>query len=123
MFTGENHYLKSPRRHFHPNFPLSQIKLNQKTSLFVRCKILALFCNTLTAATIYSRHSADKFLRHVQTPLSTKPSKFSVISIVFLQSRQNLVPFEKIDQLHSQIILELIDSEKYGYLNLQNRPF
>ena len=43
--------------------------------------------------------------------------------IVFLQSRKNLVYFEEKDQLHSLNVLEIIDSEKCGYLNPQNLPF
>ena len=63
------------------------IKLrNQKTSLVVRYEILGLFCNTLTVVRIYYCHNSEKFLKHVETPLSQKPKIFSAIFIEFLQS-------------------------------------
>ena len=70
---GFQSLLKSARQHFHLNFPLSQGQLSKKTSLLVRCEILGLFANTLTAAHMSSRHNSHKFSRHFQTPLSQKP--------------------------------------------------
>ena len=59
--------LISARHNFHSNFPLSQDKLNHKTSLSLRCEILALFGNTMCSC-----HYWEKLLQHVPTPLSQK---------------------------------------------------
>ena len=64
--------LKSACQHFHLNFPLTQDELSSKTFLLVRCEILALFGNTLTAADMDSCHNSEKFQRHAQTGLSQK---------------------------------------------------
>ena len=48
---------------------------------------------------------------------------FTRIFIAFSQSRRNLVHFEKKDQLDRLNILEIIDSEKYGYPNARKLPF
>ena len=56
-------------------------------------------------------------------PLSQNWKTFSEIFMALLQSTQNFVHFEKKDQLHSVNILEIIDSEKYGYLNARTFPF
>ena len=103
--------LKSARQHFHLNFPLSQDNLSKKTSLLVRCEILGHFGNMLTAAHMSACHNSEKFQRHVQTPLSQTPERFSDIFIPVLQSISNLVHFEKTDQLHSLNISELNDSD------------
>ena len=50
-------------------------------------------------------------------PLSQKQKTFSEIFIALSKSTQNFVHFEKKDQLHSVNILEIIDSNKCGYLN------
>ena len=46
-----------------------------------------------------------------------KKKMFSEIFITFLQSTQKFGEFETKDQLRSLNILEVIDSEKCGYLN------
>ena len=68
-------------------------------------------------------HNSEKFRQHLQTSLSQKLYIFFEIFIVFLQSTENLPHFEEKDQLHSLNILEVIDSEKCGYLNPQKSPF
>ena len=78
--------LKLSRQHFHPNFPLSQDKLSQKTSLLLECEILGLFGTTLTADLTYSRHNSNKFAPHVKMPLSQKLQTFSGTFIAFLES-------------------------------------
>ena len=70
---GLESLLKSAQKHFHPKFPLNQDKFRQKRSLLVRCEILGLFVNMLTAAYMYSCHNSEKSLRHVKTALSQKP--------------------------------------------------
>ena len=47
--------LKYARQNLYPKFLLIQDKLSWKTSLSVRCEILALFGNTLTSAHMYFR--------------------------------------------------------------------
>ena len=69
---GWQKLLISARHNFHSNFPLSQDKLNYKTSLLLRCEILALFGNTLTANHMYSCHYWEKLLQHAPTPLCQK---------------------------------------------------
>ena len=55
-------------------------------SALVRCKILGLFVNTLTAEYTYSRHNMQTFTQQVQTPLSLKKKTFSEFFIAFLES-------------------------------------
>ena len=87
--------LKSARQHFHLNFPLSQDNLSKKTSLLVRCEILGHFGNMLTAAHMSACHNSEKFQRHVQTPLSQTPERFSDIFIPVLQSISKFSAFWK----------------------------
>ena len=53
-----------------------------------------------------------------QTPLSPKQKTFSQFFIAFLKCASNLKHFQKNDEYPSLIILEIIDAEKRGYLNL-----
>ena len=111
---------KSAWRHFYPNFLLIQDKLGQKTSLLLRSEILGLFGKTLTVDHMYSGHNQDKFSQQIQTPLSPELKKFCRIFFLILEATENLAHFGKQDQLHSLNILEVIDSEKGGYLNARN---
>ena len=58
----------------------------------------------------------EEFWQRVQTLLSQKRKTFSQTFLAFLQSIQNFDDFGKRHQLHSLNILELIASEKCGYL-------
>ena len=69
--------LKSTPQHLYPKFPLIQVELSQKTSLFVRTEILGLLGNRLTLDHMYSCHNWKKFMQHVQTPLCQKLQIFS----------------------------------------------
>ena len=69
---GSQTLAKSARWHFYPNFSLIQDKLSLKKSLLVRCEILGLFGNTVTADRMYFHHNGDKLTQQVQTPLSLK---------------------------------------------------
>ena len=57
-----------------------------------------------------------------KTPLFQNPLIFYWVFIEFLQSTSNLVDLEKNDQLHSLKFSEVIDLEKYGYLNARKLP-
>ena len=115
--------LKSAWQDVYHYFPLIQDKLGQKTCLFVRCEILNLFCNTLTADDMYSRHSWGKFLLQVKTPLSQKGKRFFSIFIAFLQSAQNCGHLEKNFELYSLNSWEAIDFKKCGFLNARKLLF
>ena len=64
--------VKSTRQQFYPKFPLIQDKLSSKTSLLVRFEVLGVFGKRLTADHKYFRRNWEKFLEHVETPLSSK---------------------------------------------------
>ena len=64
--------LNSAWQHFYPNFPLMQDKLNWKTCVWIRSKILGPFVNTLTADSMYSPHNWEKFQQQFKTQLSKK---------------------------------------------------
>ena len=84
-------------------------------------EILELFRNILTASQIYSRH----YLREISATSSNAiiSKTFFQLFIEFLQSPQNFAHFEEKDQLHSLNILEVIDSDKCGYLNARKFLF
>ena len=50
--------------------------------------------------------------------LSQKPKTFSGFFIAFLKSPSNFKYFEKENECHSLSLLEIIDSERGGYLNV-----
>ena len=56
-------------------------------------------------------------------PLAQKRKTVFQIFNEFSQSTQNLVHFEKKDQVYSLNISKVIDSEKCGYLNVQKLQF
>ena len=92
-------------------------------SVLVTSEILGLFGKTLGADHMYYHHNWRKFRQHVKTPFSEKRKTLSWIFIAFLQSTQNFVHFEKKDPLHSLNIWEVIDSKKWGYLNVPKLLF
>ena len=53
-----------------------------------------------------------------QTPLSQKQKTFSGFFIAFLECAWNLEHFEEKDEYPSQIISEIIDAQRRGYLNV-----
>ena len=53
-----------------------------------------------------------------QTLLSQKQKTFSGFLIAFLKCAWNLDHFQKKDEYPSQIISEIIDAERRGYLNV-----
>ena len=108
--------LKSARKNFYPNFWLTKDKSSQKTCLWFRSEISVLFVNSLNADHMYSRHNWQNLSQHVQRPLSQKWETFSAIFIQFLNSTQNLVDFQKKDQVHSWNIWEVIAPKKCFHL-------
>ena len=72
----------------------------------------------LTADNNYSRCNVHNFAQQVQTPLSQKQNTFCGFFIAFLKRAWNLEHFEKEDEYPSLIILEIMDCERGGYLNV-----
>ena len=64
-----------------------------------------------------------KIAEGVPLPLSQKRKTFCRIFIAFSQCVQNFVHFERKDQLYNLNISEIIDCEKYGYLNARKLLF
>ena len=60
----------------------------------------------------------QNFLEQFQTPLSQKKKNFSGFFITFLKGAWNLEHFRKKDEYPSEIISEIIDAERRGYLNV-----
>ena len=52
------------------------------------------------------------------TPLSQKQKTFSGFFIAFVKCAWNLEHFQKKEEYPSLIISEIIDAERFGYLNL-----
>ena len=77
---------KSPRHHFHPNFPLIKKKLSRKTYLWIRSKMLGLFVNKLMADHMYSAHGWEKIPQEVQRQSLKNKKQF----LKFLLHFQNL---------------------------------
>ena len=79
---------------------------------------LRLFGKTLTADDKYSGSNMQSLPQIFQTPLSPKQKTFSGFSIAFLKFGWNLKHFQKNYEYHSQIISEIIDAERRGYLHV-----
>ena len=109
---------KSARHHYYPLFSSIRGKLSWKKSPSVWYEILRLFVNALTADDKYSGSNMQKFPQQFHTPLSQKQKTFSGFFIAFLKYTWNLEHFQKKDEYRSLIISEIIDTERYGYLNL-----
>ena len=85
-------------------------------SSFFRSEIFRLFVNTLTAHEKYSRRNMRIFWQQLQRPLSQKGKRFCGFFIAFLKCAWNLEHFEKKEEYPSQIITEIIESERDVYL-------
>ena len=86
----------------------------------VRIESLGPFFNTLAADDKYSRRNMQNFQQQLQTALSQKQKIFSAIFIAFIKPTLNLEHFEKKGESPSFSISQIIDSERGGYLNVQN---
>ena len=60
----------------------------------------------------------QNLMQQFQTPLSHKHKTFSGFYIAFLKCAFNLQHFQKKDEYPSQIISEIIDAERRGYLTV-----
>ena len=60
----------------------------------------------------------QNFPQQLQTPISQKQKIFSAFFISYLECASNLEHFKKKDEHPSQVISEIIDSERVGYLNV-----
>ena len=60
----------------------------------------------------------QNFPQQLQTPISQKQKIFCGFFIAYPEYASNLEHFEKKDEHPSQVISEIIDSEKVGYLNV-----
>ena len=92
--------------------------MSYKKSPSVWCEIIRLFFNALTADDKYSGSNMHNFPQQFQTPLSKKQIIFSGCFIAFLKCAWNLEQFQKKDEYSSQVISEIIDAERRGYLNV-----
>ena len=60
----------------------------------------------------------QNFPQQLQTHISYKQKIFFGFFIAYLECALNLEHFEKKDEHPSQVISEIIDSERVGYLNV-----
>ena len=116
--NGFQTLLKSARHHYYSLLSSVRGKLSYKKSPSVWCEILRLFVKALTADDKYSGSNMQNFPQPFQTPLSKKQNIFSGFFISFLKGALNLDHFQKKDEYSSQIISEIIDAERRGYLNI-----
>ena len=93
-------------------------QLSYKKSLLLICKISTLFPNTLSAYCKYSLFNRGNLMQPIQMQVSRKQKTFSHFSAEFLRSGLNFQHFQKKDDSHTWGISEIMDSEKYGYMNV-----
>ena len=116
--NGFHTVLKSVRHHYYSLFSSIRGKYSCKKSSLVRCEILSLFVNALTADEKYSGSNMQNFSQQFQTRLSQKQKTFSGFFIAFLKCAWNLEHFEKKEDDPSLIISEINDAKRRGYLNV-----
>ena len=114
---------KSGWQQFYTRFPLIRDKLSWKTCVSIRSKILGLFVNTLTPVNMYCPHNWEKFPQQLQRQICQKGKIISGIFNSFFKDKWNFLFLEEKDQLHSLNISEVIDCEKYSYLNVKRQLF
>ena len=86
-------------------------------SALVTSEIFRQFVNTLTPDDKYSRRNMQIFWKRVKTPLSEKVKTFYGFFIAFLKCAWNSEYSEKKVGYSSQIITEIIASERNVYLS------
>ena len=89
-----------------------------KKSPSVWYEILSLLVKALTVDDKYSVSNMQNLPQQFQTPGSQKQKIFSGFFIEFLKCAWNLEHLQKKDEYSSQIISEIIDAERRGYLNV-----
>ena len=110
--------LKVARHHYYPFSAWISGKLSWKKTALFWSKILRLFVNTFTADEKYSCRNMQNFRQQLQTLLSQKRKILSVFFFLFLKYAWNLEHFEKKDECSSQIISQIIVSERGCYWNI-----
>ena len=87
-------------------------------SALVTSEIFRLFVNTLTADDKYSRRNMQIFWQQLQTTLSQKGKTLCGFFIAFLKCAWNSEYSGKKEGYSSQIITEIIASERNVYLSV-----
>ena len=72
----------------------------------------------MTTDDIYSGWNMQNFTQQLEAPLSQKQKAFSGLFLAFLKCALNLEHLEKKHECSSLVISKVIDSERYGYLNV-----
>ena len=80
--------------------------------MFVLCKILGLFVNTLTDDKKYSLLYRDKLTQQIEILLSQKPKTFSELSSEILKHTLKLHIFKKKMTLIADVVPKLPSSKK-----------
>ena len=78
------------------------------------CKILRLFVNAFTADDKYSLLNRDNLMPQILMILSKKQKTFSNFLSAVLKSRLNFEHFQNKNELRSQCISEINDSQRGG---------
>ena len=105
---------KSVRQHPYHNFSSLWRNLSLRKSLFVICKILGLFVNTLTANDKYSLVNRDILTQPIEVYWSKKPKKLKNLFLHFGNKDQI---FESNGDPHSLCISDITDCETRGSSN------
>ena len=92
--------------------------MSWKKSALVWTEMFSLFVNTLTAGGKYSRSNMQNLPQVFETPLSRKQKTFCQLSVSFLKCAWILEQFQIKDEYQSQIISEILDSERRGYFTV-----
>ena len=90
------------------------VKLTWESSLLLLFKLLQVFIQTLTTSHKYSLCCIWNLQGLYQMTLSKKVKTFSQFFSPFLKSSSSFENFEEKDDIHSQCISEIIDSQRYG---------
>ena len=75
---------------------------------------MKLFVDTFTANDKYSLLNRDNLWEAIEMQLSQKQKFFAEYFSAVLKSRLNFQPFQRKDELHSQFISEINDSQRRG---------
>ena len=106
--------VKCPWEYFYKTRLLLWSKLTWETSLLLIFELSRVFIETLTADHRYSLCYIWNLQVLHQMQLSKKLKTFPQFFFPFLKSSSNFEHFEKKDDIHSQCISEIIDSQRYG---------
>ena len=109
--------LKCARQHFYAISKLIWNKLSCVSCLLVWCETVRPFFDMLTVDHKHSFHNYQKFSQKVQQQLSSNPKTIFASFIAFLKCTWNFERFLKRDHFQSSNIFEVIEFEKFGYLN------